>query len=100
MSINYSKNGDYLVPNLTTESTKRKAKLGKYSYLRLEYLKQNKRWLYTSLLMQNKLTNHLENVQQFASQKVESLVKKLAEKENIAEELKANNQLKWVRFDE
>ena len=100
MNITYIKNGDYLLPNLALKTTNRKAKLGKYAYLRLAYLKQNKRWLYTSLLMGNALTNHLENVQHFASYKVESIVKELAEKENITEELKADNQLKWVRINE
>jgi hypothetical protein len=93
------KNGDCLIPNLTIE-TKSNVVLGKYSRLRLDYLKEHKRGLYTVLKMKNELANHLKEVQNIASERVESIAKELAKKQNIDEKLKENNQLKWVRTDE
>ena len=96
MKITYTKQGDYYLPDLVLEPANEDVNLGKYSYLRLNYLKQNKRGLYTSLKMKNELTNHLADIQKVATQRVENLVRKLAEKENITEELKEKNQMEWV----
>ena len=46
--------------------------------------------------MENKLTKHLEEIQITATERIEKLTKELAEKEEITEKLKAENQLKWV----
>ena len=100
MNITYTKQGDYLIPNLVLENTKEEVTLGRYSYLRLEYLKQNKRGFYTELKMKNILKKHVEEIQKLASNRVEIIVKELAKKQNITEKLKAENQLKWVRTDE
>ena len=96
MDIKYTKVGDYYFPNLSVEKQTSKPKLGKYAYLRLAYLKQHKRGLYTLLKMKNELTKHLEEIQTLAFQQVENITKELAEKEGINEKLKAENQLKWV----
>ena len=61
MEISYTKVGDYLLPNLTIESQNNK-EINKYGYLRLHYLKENNKALYTTLLMKNQLTNHLVSV--------------------------------------
>ena len=94
MNLTYTKVGDYLIPDLTVPTAN--IVLGKYSRLRLSYLKQNKKGLYTALKMKNELTNHLEEIQTTASERVENITKELAKKENVTEELKAENQLKWV----
>ena len=96
MNITYTKQGDYLIPDLTIGETKKDVVLGKYSHLRLGYLKQHKRGLYTELKMKNELTKHLEEIQKASSERVEIIMRKLAEKENITEELKEKNQLEWV----
>lgn len=93
--IEYIKVGDYYLPNLAFPEPK-KINFGKYASLRLNYLKQHKKALYISLKMENRLTKHLEEIQNIATQRLEKLIKKLAEKENITEELKAKNQLEWV----
>ena len=99
MSISYIEDGDYLIPNLAIE-TNSSIVLGRYSRLRLDYLKQHKRGLYTVLKMKNKLANHLKEIQSTASARVENIMKELAKKQNIDEKLKANDQLKWVRTNE
>ena len=71
-------------------------KLGKYGKLRLRYLKEHKNAEYIILLMDNKLQKHLLEVDKIANERFELLMKQYAEKENITEELKAKDQLKWV----
>jgi hypothetical protein len=87
MNISYIENGDYLIPNLTIKPTENIV-LGKYSRRRLDYLKQNKRGLYTVLKMKNELANHLEEIQNIASVRVENITKALAKKQNVDEKLK------------
>ena len=58
MNIEYTKIGDYLLPNLTIKKQDYK-QINKYGYLRLDYIKNHKKGLYVSLLMRNELTNHL-----------------------------------------
>ena len=92
--ITYTKVGDYLLPDLKTEN--KKVDLGKYALLRLDYLKQHKKGLYISLKMKGELIGHLLEIQDIAFQRVENIIKKLAEKENITEALKTENQMEWV----
>lgn len=93
--IEYIKVGDYYLPNLAFPKSE-KVNFGKYARLRLNYLKEHRKALYISLKMENKLAKHLGEIQTIATEMLEKLVKELAEKENITEELKLKNQLKWV----
>lgn len=95
MKIEYRKCGDYYIPNITAPNIK-DLKISKYGKLRLKYLKENKKAEYTVLLMDNKLQEHLVQIDKQASEKFEFLMKQLVEKENINEELKATNQLEWI----
>ena len=95
MSISYTKVGDYLLPDLKLED-KERFNIGKYGLLKLEYLKKNKRGLYTELLMKDKLNKYLHDIDIMLIEKEQSLIKELAEKENITEELKSNNQMLWI----
>ena len=95
MNISYTKVGDYLLPDLKLED-KERFNMGKYGLLKLEYLKKNKRGLYTELLMKDKLNKYLHDIDITVMEKVQKLIKKLTEKENINEELKQNNQILWV----
>lgn len=100
MELEYRKCGDYYIPNLVAPENMKNFKIGKYGNLRLRYLKENKKAEYTILLMDNKLQKHLMDVDVTATKRVNAIVKELAKKENVTEELKANNQLEWVRKDE
>lgn len=95
MKIDYRKCGDYYIPNLVISNTKN-YKLGKYGRMRLNYLKTQKKAEYTILLMEYKLSEHLQEIDKTATNRYNLLMKQLAEQENIAEELKAVNQLEWV----
>lgn len=95
MEIEYTKIGDYYLPNLVAPNMKN-FKIGKYGRMRLRYLKENKKAEYTILLMENKLQEHLIEVDKTANDRFELLMKQFAEKENVTEDLKAKNQMEWV----
>lgn len=93
--IEYIRNGDYYLPNLVLVEQK-KIQLNKYGHLRLEYLKKHKKAEYTILFMDNKLIDHLKEVQEKASKRVEEIIQSLKEKSNLTEEMKNTDQLYWV----
>ena len=95
MSISYTRIGDYLLPDLKLED-KERYNIGKYGLLKLEYLKKNKRVLYTELLMKDKLNEYLNDIDITLIDKEQSLIKELVEKENITEELKSSSQMLWI----
>ena len=95
MNVSYTRIGDYLLPNLKLED-KERFNIGKYGLLKLEYLKKKKRGLYTELLMKDKLNEYLHDIDTNLMEKEQSLIKELAEKENINEDLKSSNQMLWI----
>ena len=97
MEISYKKYGDYLLPNLSLDDRKYE-NLNKYGLMRLDYLKKNKKGLYQSLLMQDKLYDHLLSVSKESEDKVNLLVEQLIELDDtINEKLKAKNEMLWVQ---
>ena len=100
MKLEYTKYGDYYIPNIVAPSNIKDFRLGKYGRLRLNYLKTNKKAKYMILQMEDKLQKHLMDVDITATKRINAIVKELTKKENVTEELKANNQLEWVRKDE
>ena len=95
MNISYIKKGDYLLPDLILEN-KEQYNIGKYGLLRLNYIKKYKLGLYFDLLVNDKLNEYLHNIDTTVMEMVQKLIKELAEKENITEELKDSNQMLWI----
>lgn len=99
MEIKYTRQGDYLIPNLYLEKDEECGRIGKYGILRLHFIAQNKQALYETLLMTNKLTHHLLLV----SDSCESLYKILMEDyikndERLSEKSKELNPLEWTKL--
>lgn len=98
MKLNYTKVGDYLLPNLTIEKQNNE-KINKYGYLRLQYLKKNNKAFYTTLLMQNELTNHLVSVSIEAENRLDFLMEQYKNADKLlSENSKMNNQLEWEKL--
>ncbi|WP_305133144.1 TnpV protein [Thomasclavelia cocleata] len=98
MELNYTKIGDYLLPNLTIEKQNNE-RINKYGYLRLHYLKVNDTALYTTLLMKNKLTNHLVSVSIEAENRLNYLMEQYKDSDKLlSEKSKMDNQLNWVKI--
>ena len=99
MEIKYTRQGDYLIPNLYLEKDDNCGRIGKYGLLRLHFIAQNKQALYETLLMTNKLTHHLLLV----SDSCESLYKILMDDyikndERLSEKSKELNPLEWTKL--
>ena len=73
MKVTYTRKGDYLLPDLTIKKQDYK-QINKYGYLRLDYIENHKKGLYTTLLMKNELTNHLLSVSIECSKKYNVLM--------------------------
>ena len=93
MELTYRKVGDYFVPNLEIPES---PKIGKYGMLRRSYLRRDHQGIYTGLLLSGKLNKHLEEVDQQADEMVKRLVSQMVKLQGVTEELKAQDQLKWV----
>ena len=96
MNIGYTRKGDYLLSNLILEN-KEQYNIRKYGLLRLDYIKNIKKSLYIKLLMNDKLNKYLHDIDELVEDKVNKLIKLFAEKENINEEMKCNQQLLWIK---
>ena len=96
MKLNYTKVGDYLLPNLVTNN--QNGAINKYGYLRLNYLKENKKGLYTSLILQDKLTNYLISVSNECEIRVNFLIENYKKLDKLTEKKKENNQIEWVKM--
>lgn len=94
--IEYIRVGDYYIPNLTLPKPRRTGNIGKYGRLKLNYMKKHNIPEYTEMLLNNELNSYLLDLEDECKNQIETLIKQMAEKENITEELKANNQLEWV----
>ncbi len=94
--IIYHREGDYLIPDLYLPKQP-KGSIGKYGRLRLNYLKDFKKGLYTELLISGTLKQHLIEIDKSTTDKVNQLIKQFAELEHIDENLKEHHQMEWVQ---
>ena len=92
----YTMQGDYRLPNLTLPAEEERP-IGVWGQRRLNYLKHHRKVLYYNLLTSGKLHSHLADTEEQAQQLFLWLVKELAEKEGVTEQLKATDQMAWVR---
>ena len=92
----YTMQGDYRLPNLTLPAEEERP-IGVWGQRRLNYLKHHRKVLYFNLLTSGKLHSHLADTEEQAQELFSRLVKEYAEKEGVTEQLKATDQMKWVR---
>ena len=96
MGGEYTRQGDYCLPNLTLP-TEEERPIGVWGQRRLNYLKHHRKVLYYNLLTSGKLHSHLADTEEQAQQLFLRLVKDFAKKENVSEELKSDDMLLWVQ---
>ena len=94
--ITYTQQGDYLLPNLKLPEQP-KVEIGIWGKRHLKYIKHRRPILYTNLLTSCKLTAYLADINEQAEKLFFRLVKQLAKKEDVTEQLKADNQMLWVQ---
>ena len=94
--ITYTQQGDYLLPDLKLPEQP-KVEIGIFGKRHLRYLEHNRKILYTNLLTKGKLTAHLAEIDKLAEDMFFRLVKQIAEREGVTEQLKAKDRMQWVR---
>ena len=93
----YTQVGDYMLPDLLPAEEETEANICVWAMRHKRYLKQNHKVIYYNLLTSGKLNSYLADIEQQAQDLFLWLVKELAEKENVNEELKAENLMLWVQ---
>ena len=97
MGGTYTRVGDYYLPNLKLPEEEKQANIGVWGMKHQRFLKENHRVLYANLMTSGKLVTYLDDIERQATTMFLRLVKELAEKENVTEELKATDQMLWVQ---
>ena len=92
----YVRQGDYLLPCLSLPAEKENKPIGVWGQRHLRYLKQHRKAFYTNLLTSGKLNSYLADIDKQAEDMFLRLVKQMAEREGVSEQLKADNQIEWV----
>ena len=94
-SLWYELQGDYYIPCLKLPDEEQQP-IGIWGQRHLRYIKQNRKVLYLNLLTSGKLNGYLADLNKQAEEMFSLLVKQMAERDSVTEQLKAENQLKWV----
>ena len=93
----YELQGDYYIPCLTLPTEKEHKPIGLWGQRHKRYLQEHKRTVYTSLPMNGKLNSYLADIDKQATEMMFRLVEQMADKEGVAEQLKAETPVLWVR---
>ena len=93
--LNYTQNGDYLIPDLTLSGTGTKP-LGKYGRMRKKYLRENRPVLWNSMILSETLYPHLREIDETANRRLEQMMTELMKRNGVTEELKASDPMMWT----
>ena len=96
MEMTYTKNGDYLIPDLSLTETEQKP-LGKYGRLRKTYLKEHRPILWNKMILSETLYPHLREIDETANRRLEQMMPELMKSAGVTESLKASDPMKWVQ---
>ncbi len=94
LELTYHWEGDYLIPDLEPPEAPR---IGKYGTMRHNYLRDYHRGVFDGMLLSGKLNAHLEEVDRQANEMMDILTAQMAKAEGVIEQLKADDQMEWVR---
>lgn len=98
--ISYTLVGDYYLPDFALEieaaSDEPEYEIFGWGLRRKNYLKNYRKVLYSQLLTSGKLNAHLHEIDEAATNRMEQIVRQMAERDSVTEQLKATDQMKWV----
>ena len=92
--LTYHREGDYLIPDLLPPEA---PCIGVWGMRRKRYLQQYHNGIYIGMLLSGKLNAHLEEIDRSANEMFDLLVKQYAAREGVTEQLKAEDQMEWIR---
>ena len=93
--IEYVRNGDYYIPNLTGPDDK-VYNIGKYGRMHAKFIKENRPCFYTAKMIDGTWLAYLEEIDTTAKEMVDRLIKELVVQRDVTEELKADDQFAWI----
>lgn len=93
--IEYVKNGDYYIPNLTVADEK-VYKIGKYGRMYAKFIKENRPCFYSMKMIDGTWLAYLKEIDTSAKEMVDKLIKDMITKQGITEGLKAKDQMAWL----
>ena len=96
MDITYTKHGDYYYPDLALPPQPT-GDIGRFGRMRKKYLKVYQPDTFALMLMENTLTQHLIDIDLQAKEQIGIITSRLAKAEGVTEDLKARDQLEWIR---
>ena len=95
--IEYERRGEQYYPLLDL-SEQTSYEVGKYGNLHLDFIKKHRRGTYTTLFTENRLNEHLHNIDLQAHEQIDLLIAQMAEQVGMTEELKASDPMHWVQM--
>ena len=96
MKLTYRRCGDYYLPNIGIPAEDMRH-LGKYGRMRMRYLQEHRSLLFNQLLLSGKLMKHLYSIDDVCQERLDLLIPQMKAAEGVTEELKAIDQMEWVR---
>ena len=93
--MQYTMKDDYQFPNLTVPNQPSQP-LNKYGRMRAKYLEEQRPILYQTMLLNGTLTSHLQEISETANRRLEQMMQELMTTENVTEELKASDPMRWT----
>ena len=97
MEMTYTRNGDYLIPDLSLTETEQKP-LGKYGRMRKNYLKEHRPILWNKMILSETLYPHLREIDETANRRLEQMMPEMMKSAGVTENLKASDPMKWVQM--
>ena len=96
-NLTYRSVGDFRIPNLTLPPEEARITLGKWGMLYKDYLLNNKKAVFSTLLAEGKLYQHCAEIENQARNMLDTLVEQMKVSEGVTEHLKEQDQLEWVQ---
>ena len=93
--LTYTKNGDYLIPDLSLQEQTPEP-LGKYGRMRKKYLQENRPILWNQMILSETLYPHLREIDRAANSRLELMMPELMKAAGVTEELKQSDPMTWV----
>lgn len=93
MELTYTRNGDYVIPNIALSQT---GSIGHYGRLHREYLREHRLVIFNSLVLSERLFPHLQEIEQRAHDRMDELTELMKKERMIDEKLKARDPMHWV----
>ena len=93
--IEYVRNGDYYIPNLTVPDDN-VYNIGKYGRMHAKFIKENRPCFYTAKMIDGTWLAYLSEIDASAKEMVDRLIRELVAKQGVSEELKADDQFAWI----